>query len=261
MRRNFRKLSIIVIATIWISILSSIIISNSEQTFIKNTNSEASITLQKYYEGLDISYIVAGPNSNNKDVLDIVAEVRDNDSKSLISEDDMEVNKYHVYRDEKGDEEVLSGNLKYDSDNKEWSVKGINLFWKGNGKFYVTVEFQTKDMDESVETDTSDDSKYMYTRANVLEPILEVVIVIGTIIGVVVLIIFIRAKRQGISVERKVKESKEEVKIQEISKDDLKVAKKKEKKKEETKGKTEAKEDLIFSVPKWESDDDKEEKK
>ncbi len=214
---------------------------------------------------LDIEFEIEGPNVLNKDILNIInIVVNDTETNHTVSEKDTEKSIYHVYQDKEGEKEVLKGNLEWNEEHDEWEKLNINLAWSGYGKFYVTLEFQTEDMKESIETDIEDDEWHSYGRSNLLEIFLQVMLFVGIGIGIVVAFLLIRAKRQGVSVERKVKEPKEQVKIKEISEDELKSAKKKEKKgkqEEKAKGKTEVKEDLIFSVPKWESDEDKEDKK
>jgi len=228
--------------------------------FLKILNTNAiNIELQREYGDLNIEYVVAGPNSHNKDVLNIEAEVKNINTGNIIKEEDMKVHKYHVYSDKEGKTEILSGDLKFNDKKNDWEAENINLFWTGNGKFYVTVEFQTVNMSKSVETNISDDDKYTYIRASIWEYVIIAAIAVGVIIIVVLIIIGIRVKRRGVSIERKVKESKKELKIKTLTEEDLKKAKKKEKKKEvkkKEKGKTEISEDLIFSVPKWEVDDE-----
>lgn len=180
-------------------------------------------------EGLDIEFEVEGPNVLKKDYLNIInVEVID-EKNNTVREDDAEVHKYHVYRDKKGEEEVLSGNLDWNADEKAWEKTKISLMWTGNGDFYVTVEFQTKNMDDSEETKIHDDFIHKYNRQNLLEIFLIALIFIGIGIGVAIIFLIIHMKKQGVSVERKVKEPKEGVKIKEISKEDLKKASKKEK--------------------------------
>ncbi|MHA1150297.1 MAG: hypothetical protein ACTSR8_18880 [Promethearchaeota archaeon] len=226
---------------------------------VANTKAYNSIVVQKEYDGLDIDYVCAGPNSKEKDRLDIEADVKDADTGELIEENDMKVHKYHVYKDKYGKEEILDGNLEYDKDDKEWKVLNIDLFWTGNGEFFITVEFQTKDMNKPVETDIDDSEKHKYTRASIWEIVIVASTILGIVFGVVILIVGMRMKRQGVSVERKVKEpKKKEVKFKTLSEAEIKQAKKEKKKEKKEKGKTEVSEDLIFSVPQWEVDDDDE---
>ena len=228
-------------------------------TFIVNSvYASTTISPQKEYGDLDIEYLCAGPNSHEQDILNIEAKVKDADTGDLIDEKDMKVHKYYVYRDEDGAELAFSGELEYDKDDEEWQALEIDLFWTGNGKFYVTVEFQSDDMKKAEETDISDNEKYTYERASIWEIVIIVTIALVVIFGIVILIVRIRLKREGVSVERKTKDTKKEVKFKTLSEDEIKKAKQEKKKEKKEKGKTEVSEDLIFSVPKWEVEDDDE---
>jgi len=229
-----------------------------ERIFVsQNTASE--IMIQKVYGDLDIDYSILGPNSHGKDYLSIIAKVKDKDTDQVILEDDMETHQFHIYRDKEGKNLLDSGELEFDDEDEEWFITEFDLAWSGSGTFYVTVEFETDDMSKSVETDVSVKDQHVYYRLNIIEPLLLILFIGGPIIAIVIVIIFIRVKRQGVSVERKVKESKGEIKIKEISKEEIKAAKKQKKIEPKEKGKTEVKEDLIFSVPKWEVPDEDEE--
>lgn len=246
----------IVTTLIWISLNTcSILCVNNE----KGSKNQVNLTADE--DRLDISFEVEGPNVLKKDVLNIInVEVEDTETNATVGEDDVKVHEYHVYKDKKGEEEVLSGDLEWNADSEVWEKKNIKLSWTGNGYFYVTVEFQTKDMDESQETRIKDDFAHKYNRQNLLEIFLIVLLFVGIGIGVLIIFLVVHWKKQGLSVERKVKEPKEGIKIKEISKGELKKPSKKEKSEKtekKEKGKTEVKEDLIFSVPKWEEDDEK----
>ena len=230
----------------------------SERIFVSQ-NTAGEIVIQKVYGDLDIDYSILGPNAHGNDYLNIYAKVKDEDTDQDISEDDMKTHRFHIYRDKEGKNLVDSGDLEFDDEDEEWFLTKFDLAWSGSGTFYVTVEFKTKEMSNSVETDISDKDEHVYSRLNIMEPLLLILLIGGPILAVVIVIIFIRVKKQGVSVERKVKESKGEIKIKEISKEEIKAAKKKKKVEPKEKGKTEVKEDLIFSVPKWEVPDEDEE--
>ena len=247
-KKAYKKILFFSLSFLILILIFAEVSGNSENI---SNSSLKNISTQEVYKDLDIEFIVAGPNSHGKDVLDIQAEVKNNDTDEIIDEKDMDEHKYHVYSDEEGNNEILTGDLEYDSKGQEWIVEDLDLFWSGNGKFYVTVEFQTSNMSKAVETDIDDSTDHTYSRASIWETVIIVAAVIGIGIGVVIVIIVLRIKREGVSIERKTKEKKKEVKIKDLSKEEPK--KKKEKKE---KGKTEASEELIFSVPKWESDDE-----
>jgi len=218
--------------------------------------SELNLNPQVVVNNVDIEFIIAGPNAHGEDYLTIqVSKVENNDTKAAITSADAVLSKYHIYSDIAGTILVKSGDLSYT--NNKWVSGEIALAWTGSGTFYVTVEFKTAAMTNSAETPISESGLHIYQRANIMEPIMIAIIIVGSILGTVIIIIAIRIKKAGVSVERKKKEPKGLIKTREISKDELKKAKKEKKKKE--KGKTEVKEDLIFSVPQWEVDDDDDE--
>ena len=93
-----------------------------------------------------------------------------------------------------------------------------------------------------------------YERLNLTELALFFGVIIGIIVAIVITIVFIRFRKNKGSYERKTTDDKGAIKIKEISKEELKKAKKEEKEKE--KGRTEVSKDLIFSVPQWETDDE-----
>lgn len=226
-----------------------------------NFSEPTQISLTKEYDGIDISYVVAGPNAydnpQENDFLEVYATVKDNDT--VIDEMEFEVSKFHIYSDMEGNNLVKSGDLKYDDEEEKWQVENFDLAWTGSGKFYVTVEFKTEDMDESVETDISDKETYTYTRVNIIEPLILLFSIVGVVVGIIAIVMITRSRRHGMALEGKKKEKKEKVTIKEISKTDLKKKGKKENTKKKEKGKTEAKEDLIFSVPQWDIEEDEEE--
>jgi len=249
-RKAHKRIFFLCLSFLLLILIFAEVRGNSENI---SNSSLKNISTQEVYDDLKIEYVVAGPNSHGKDVLDIQATVKYNDTGEVIGKEDMDVHKFHIYSDEEGNTEVLEGDLEFDSDREEWVIEDHSLFWTPNGKLYVTVEFKTEDMSKSLETDIDDSADHTYSRASIWELIIIIAIIIGIAVAVVILIIAMRIKKEGVSIERKTKEKKGEVKIKDISKEDMKREKKKQKKE---KGKTEASEELIFSVPKWESDDE-----
>ncbi|MHA1294553.1 MAG: hypothetical protein ACTSQJ_18080 [Promethearchaeota archaeon] len=204
---------------------------------------------------LKIDFFIEGPAELEEDKLNII-EVEVKYNGTIVPEDEMEIHKYHVYKDLEGNNRVFSGDLKWNEDDEVWEKKGINLAGTGIGKFYVTVEFQTEDMKKSIETEISEDPKYSYSRVNLIEVLIQISWILGLIFGVAFTIIVLYIKKSKGSIERKVKEPKGDIKVKELTKEELKKAKKEKKKEQKEKGKTQVGEDLIFSVPKWETDED-----
>ena len=167
----------------------------------------------------------------------------------------MEIAKYHIYKNEEGDE-VLTGDLDWNDDEQVWEKLGIKLGGTGNGKFFVTVEFKTESMDKGISTSIKDDEKYTYQRSNILEIIIQSSIIIGIVFGIAAIVVGIYLKRQKTSVTRKTKKSEKHVKIKKIDRKKVKESKKPKTRQKKKKGKTEESEDLIFSVPKWDNEDE-----
>ncbi len=211
-------------------------------------------------EDLIIDYFIESPVILGQDMLNIyVKNVSYTSPTGNIPSSEMEIYKYHIYSGDINNlAPIREGNLEwYNQSGIIWRNVNINLAWTGQGKFFVTVEFKTYAMTKSYETTAQDNILYSYERYSTLEIIIIALIIIGAIIGVVILFIVIRMKKQELSMKRTSKVSKKEIKVSQISKDELKKSKKKaEKKEHKEKGKTEVKEDLIFSVPKWEIDED-----
>ncbi|MFO8019276.1 MAG: hypothetical protein R6U96_11615 [Promethearchaeia archaeon] len=205
-------------------------------------------------EELDIDFYVVGPSELERDQVNI-EDVEVYRNKTRVTDNEMKVAKFHIYRNMEGDK-ILSGDLEWDGDKQVWKKEGIDPAWTGNGKFHVTVEFQTEDMQESIETAISDEPRETYERENILEIIIQASIIIGIILLVGALIIGFYLKKQNTSLKRKSKKSEKPVKIKKINKKKIKDVKKTKEKKEKEKGKTEETEDLIFSVPKWEDEEE-----
>lgn len=251
---KYKKSGFVFLGLILLSFLS-IPLSFSSQ----NTNSEAidqGIIPQEDVKGLTITFLLEGPSITQLDVLNVRAKVNITAGGGEIAAAAMTVHKFNIYSDFQGTTLVASGDLTHASGN-EWNAIAFNLAWTGSGTFYVSVVFKNSSMTEEAATALVDDGLHSYGRTNLIEPILITIIIVGSILGVTILIILIRVKKQGVSVERKKKEPKGVIKTKAISKEELKSAKKakKEAEKKET-GKTEIKGDLIFSVPQWEVDDD-----
>ena len=250
------KNKIIILFLLFLIILSPLVLSIIKSNVYISAH-KIQIDVQKTYDDLDIEYVCAGPNTHNLDVLNIDATVKVNDTGNIVEEDDMKVHKYHVYSDEDGTTEILTGDLEFNDKDDEWQIKELDLFWSGNGKFYITVEFQSDNMSKSVETDIDDSDKHTYSRASIWEIIIVLGVGLGIAFGVIITLIVLKTKRQGISIERKTKDpTKKEVKFKTLSEAEIKKAKKEKKNEKKEKGKTEVSEDLIFSVPKWEVEDD-----
>lgn len=219
--------------------------------------SDDELHLQAEYDGLDIIYYVEGPNTLDQEILNIYAEIKSADDGERIAKDQIDIKKYHVYKDETGTEELMSGNLEYSEINNQWEARNLNLLWTGDGTFYVTVEFKTKDMTSGIETDISTDSAHTYSRTIIMETLIIASVLIGIIVVAALLFVVKRLRERGTAVKGKTKTDKSEIKIKQISKEELK--KKKTEKTKPKKGKTEVKEDLIFEVPQWEVDDSEDE--
>jgi len=207
-----------------------------------------------------IEFYCSGPAIHGEDKLNIyIKQINYTYSNLAVPKGDLVVHKYHVYNSKTKDQKVLTGDLVYNEATGKWEKLNIVLFWSGVGevKFYVTVEFKNTTMQSSYETDIIDDDLHSYVRTGIIEILIITAAVIGVIVGSMVLILVIRMKKQSQSMKRKIKEKKGDIKITQISKDELKKATKKaEKKENKEKGKTEVQEDLIFSVPKWELDEE-----
>lgn len=215
------------------------------------------LTTQAEYDGLDIIYYVEGPNTLDQEILNIYVEVKSADTGETIEISEIEVKKYHVYKDQAGNEELMSGNLEFSETNNQWEARNINLLWTGDGTFYVTIEFKTTDMAESIETEISTETAHQYSRTIIMETMIISSIIIVIIVIAALVFVVKRMKEKGTAISGKTKTDKSEIKIKQISKEELK--KKKTEKKKPKKGKTEVKEDLIFEVPQWEVDDSDEE--
>jgi hypothetical protein len=208
---------------------------------------------------LTVDFHIKGPDLLKADLLSIYVDLVNYSGGAAIPNTDMTLAKYHIYTGAIGSPlHVADGVLIWDIDNLIWKKENINLAWTGQGKFFVSLEFKTEAMAQSYETDLKDQQyESSYERYNTIEVIIIAGAIIGAIIGAVIIIFVIRSKKQGVSIERKSKAPKRDIKITQISKDELKKGVKgKELKDRKEKGKTEIKEDLIFSVPQWEVDED-----
>ncbi len=123
-----------------------------------------------------------------------------------------------------------------------------------NVKYYVSLKFETE-QGEANETTIVDNlrSTFEISRESILPTIIAVICLTA---GVIAIIIVVGIKKSKKVDTKKPKEPKKDIKIKAISKDELKKAKKVEKPKKQEKGKTEESEDLIFSVPQWEVEDE-----
>ena len=165
---------------------------------------------------------------------------------------------YKIYRE--GGILVAEGTLIYKEDSKKWVSPGIPMAWKGSGNFYAIASFTL-----SNGTEVTSPQSTPFIRVNEMENIITIVGIAGGIGGAFLLAVAIYMKRRGSKdIGRKVKEKKEkkEIKVLEISKEEIKKAMTgkvpappSEKPKEEPKGVTKKSEDLIFEVPKWEEED------
>lgn len=236
-------------------LLISILITNSKYNYSENLDNKCIFPTAD--DKLNIEFLIEGPSELKKDELNIV-DVVVKQGNITLNKSDIELHEYHVYSDKDGKNEVLSGELEWNTQEKVWEKKGIKLAWTGFGTFYVTVEFKTKDMKESYETEISDDPKYSYQRMNVVELVIYLIIV--GVIGIVIvgIILMIHHKKSKGLFERETKQKKKSIKIKNIKKEKEKPTKKEKEEKKE-KGKTEITSELIFSVPKWEEEDENDE--
>ncbi len=153
---------------------------------------------------------------------------------------------------------VAQGSLTYNPASNQWIGAGISMAWKGTGNFYAVAEFTLTNG-----TTVTSPAGPKFQRANQLEDIITWIAIIGGIGAGVILVVLIYLKKHGsedITRKEKKKEEKE-IKVLEISDDEIKKAKRgktpepKVDAKEESKGVTKKSGDLIFEVPKWEEGD------
>jgi hypothetical protein len=208
-------------------------------------------------KSLNFSLLIEGPDISGEDVLNILKlEAIYNDTGEKITENDATIHKYYIKNN--AGVVLISGNLTWDNTAGYWKKLGISLSSTGSGKFFVTVEFKTSLLTESVESEMIDDVTHSYTRSSILDFLFILIIIIAISAGSTVIIGLIYYRKSRTSIRRKRKEKEKEVKILEIKKDELmaiETEKSEDKIKREEKGKTKASEDLIFSVPKWDEGD------
>ncbi len=176
---------------------------------------------------------------------------------NIVPPDNVTSAKYEIHRE--GGAIAVEGTLTYNPTAKKWVVAGISMAWKGSGNFYAVAVFILKNG-----TILTSPNGAAFTRANDVENILTILGIAGGIGAAFLIVVAIYMKKRGSKdLGRKTKEKKKEkeIKVLDISKDEIKKAKQGkptahvEEPKEETKGVTKKSGDLIFEVPKWEEDD------
>jgi len=246
-----RKMSVLIVSFIF---LVPIFLSNAPTI----DSHRKSINLEATNPALKMDFVIESPKVTLDGTLNVIQVVVNytatNDTAPYA---DLVVHKFNIYNDAAGTQKVLSGDLVWSTERNVWEKRGIGLLWTWGGKFYVTVEFKNAAMSTSEETSIVDDSFHSYERSGIEEIIITSIVIVCGIIGVAVLIVVMKLKKQDKSLERKTKDlSKEGIKISVIKKGELETSKGEKKKEKKEKGKTEVKEDLIFSVPQWEVDDE-----
>ena len=252
-KSNFSKRNISVLIVSFIFLIDVFLIN--APTIDSHRNG---INLEATDPTLKIEFVIESPSVTLDETINVLQVVVNyTTTNDTVPYADLNVHKFNIYNDVAGTQKVLSGDLEWSTARGVWEKRGIGLLWTWGGKFYVTVEFKTASMSSSEETSIIDDSYHSYERSGMIEIIITAIIIVCGIIGVAILIVVLKLKKQDKSLERKTTDlSKEDIKISVIKKDELVKPKKEQKKEKKEKGKTEVKEDLIFSVPQWEVDDE-----
>ncbi len=150
---------------------------------------------------------------------------------------------------------MATGSLTYQSEN---SFIGQNINVKyGSGVYYIWI---TIDYDYISGTVSSEDQinipGHYFPRSAPLEDLVFYVIILAIVIGIVLVIAFIYAKRGHGRVEKRKKTALSEKPLEVIEIDKTKTTKTQlSKTVQKEKGKTQANKDLIFSVPQWEEEE------
>ena len=232
------------------------------QIFLSNApaidSNRRGIDLEATSPTLKMEFLIESPSITADGSLNVIQVVVNyTATNTTVPYDDLTVHKFNIYNDVAGTQKVLSGDLVWNTAKSVWESMGITLLWTWGGKFYVTVECKTAAITASEETSIIDDSFHSYERSGIEEIIITAIILVCGIVGIAILIVVLKLKKADKSLERKTKDlSKEDIKISVIKKDELLKSKKEKVKEKKEKGKTEVKEDLIFSVPQWEVDDE-----
>ncbi len=156
-----------------------------------------------------------------------------------------------------GGNAIAQGDLSFSGGN--WISNDVNVKWK-NGNFTIGARFK---LTNGTTLETPAANRAPFTRNNATEwYIILVSILAGAAAAIFISIAIYNKRHASRDLQKKdKKKDKKEIKVLEISKEEIKKAKAgkapppKEEVKEETKGVTKKSGDLIFEVPKWEEGD------
>jgi hypothetical protein len=175
---------------------------------------------------------------------------------SLPAVDDTTVGqaRYHLLKDST---EVKVGNLVYNSGSGDFEANDVSLVGLGSGNFSVYVDIEYLPLGKICSSIYGMNMNlHWFMRSAPFEDLLWISLIIIGAIAVVVIAVFIYAKKGSANVERRKKPVKEnapleviDIKKGNVQKIDTRKLPQKEK------GKTKASKDLIFSVPQWEEEE------